>query len=60
VIACVGETLEDRKADRTMDVVIRQMKPIVGAFSVLDAKRVNFCVLSPALQLPLKAIGVAL
>lgn len=31
VIACVGETLEDRKANKTMDVVIRQMKPIVAA-----------------------------
>lgn len=29
VIACVGETLDERKADETMNVVINQMKPIV-------------------------------
>jgi triosephosphate isomerase len=31
VIACVGETLEERKSGRTMDVVISQLKPIASA-----------------------------
>ncbi len=33
IIACVGETLEEREADKTMDVVISQMAPIVAAVS---------------------------
>lgn len=30
VIACVGETLEQREADATMDVVAAQTKAIAG------------------------------
>jgi len=30
VIACIGETLEERKADRTLDVVFRQTKAIAA------------------------------
>lgn len=28
VIACIGETLEERKSDKTMEVCIRQLKAI--------------------------------
>jgi triosephosphate isomerase len=30
VIACLGETFEERKADQTVAVVTRQLKAIVG------------------------------
>jgi len=30
VIACIGETLAERKADKTMEVVIRQLKALVS------------------------------
>jgi len=33
VIACIGETLEERKAEKTNDVVSRQMKAIKGKVS---------------------------
>ena len=32
VIACVGETLEEREAGSTMDVVAAQTKAIAGTF----------------------------
>lgn len=31
VIGCIGETLEDRNADKTMDVCISQLDPIIEA-----------------------------
>jgi len=30
VIACIGETLDERKADKTLEVCYRQMKAIAG------------------------------
>lgn len=30
VIACIGETLEERKAEKTLEVCTRQMKAIGG------------------------------
>mmetsp|Transcript_12119 Transcript_12119/g.13640 ORF Transcript_12119/g.13640 Transcript_12119/m.13640 type:complete len:265 (+) Transcript_12119:27-821(+) len=38
VIACIGETLAERKAGRTMDVLIRQLRAIAG--SVQDWRRI--------------------
>jgi triosephosphate isomerase len=39
-ISCVGETLSEREAGRTMDVVKRQVDAILGAVSADEAKKV--------------------
>ncbi|HVO09293.1 MAG TPA: triose-phosphate isomerase [Vicinamibacteria bacterium] len=39
-ISCVGETLAEREAGRTMEVVGRQLDAILGAVSANDARRV--------------------
>jgi hypothetical protein len=38
VIACVGETLEQREAGSTMDVVAAQTKAIAGTFHLLSVQ----------------------
>ena len=40
VIACIGETLEEREAGRTLDVCKEQLAPIVKALSVKDWDKV--------------------
>jgi len=44
VIACVGETLEEREAGSTMDVVAAQTKAIAGMYIVKHL--ISFCYLS--------------
>ena len=39
-ISCVGETLDEREADKTMDVVGRQVDAILNAVSADEAKKV--------------------
>lgn len=44
MIACVGETLEEREAGSTMDVVAAQTKAIAGMYIVKQF--ISFCYLS--------------
>lgn len=37
VIACIGETLEERQKDETMNVIVAQLQPIVAAVSDWDS-----------------------
>jgi triosephosphate isomerase len=39
-ISCVGETLSEREADRTMDVVKRQVDAVLNALSAEEAARI--------------------
>ena len=41
VIACVGESLDEREADKTFDVIDAQMDAILGAFSADQAGSVT-------------------
>jgi len=40
IVPCVGETLEDRENDHTMDVIIEQLKPIADALDLEDWDKV--------------------
>jgi triosephosphate isomerase (TIM) len=46
VILCVGETLEEREANRTAEVVRAQLEPVVKLLMPEDWKCVNFAFLS--------------
>jgi triosephosphate isomerase (TIM) len=46
VILCVGETLEEREANRTAEVVRAQLEPVVKLLKPEDWKCVNFAFLS--------------
>ena len=50
-IVCVGETLADRKSDRTFDVVDRQLR---GAFANVSPDKIAACVIASE---PVWAIG---